>query len=181
MGAWALDLLTNHISYGYAESPQPYNLTVVMSTRNHMDPGDPYLSVVLKWMNQNLDAALRQTYIITISPDPPSTADSGDIFHTTTTSTQLTLLYDQDYNISMVARSCIGSSAPAKIHIRITIIDNCTLILQGEMTIMNSCLSSVTATTMDEAMMSNFTTDFTLDLASQQHGSSMHIIIIMHV
>ena len=65
-----------------------------------MDPGDPYVNVVLKWMNQNLDAALRQTYIITISPDPPSTVDSGTIFYTTTTSTQLTLLYDQDYTTS---------------------------------------------------------------------------------
>ena len=84
-----------------------------MSTRN-MDPGDPYLSVVLKWMNQNLDTALNQNYIITISLDPPSTADSGDILHTTNTSVQLALLYDQDYNISVVARNCIGSSAPAE-------------------------------------------------------------------
>ena len=163
-----------YLIHGYAEPPQPYNLTVVMSTRNR-DPGDPYLNVVLKWMNQNLDAALNQN---TISLDPPSTADSGDIFHTTNTSVQLALLYDQDYNISVVARNCIGNSAPAKIHIRITIIDDCTLILKGEIIIMNSCLSSVTTITMDEAMMSNFTTDFILDLASQQYGSSIHVIIM---
>ena len=107
--------------------------------------------------------------------DPPSTADSGDIFHTTNTSVQLALLYDQDYNISVVARNCIGSSAPAEIHIRITIIDNnCTLVLQGEMTIINSCLSSVTATTMDEAMMRNFTTDFTLDLSTTWFEHTCH-------
>lgn len=100
--------------HGYAEPLQPYNLTVVMSTRN-MDPGDLYLNVVLKWMNQNLDAALNQNYIIAISQDPPPIADSGNIFNTTNTSVQLALLYNQDYNISVVARNCIGSSAPVEI------------------------------------------------------------------
>jgi hypothetical protein len=87
-----------------------------------MDPGDLYLNVVLEWIDQVLDAGLNQNYTITVSPDPPSAADSVTIFHTTNTSIQLALLYDQDYNISVVARSCIGTSEPAEIHIRL--IDN---------------------------------------------------------
>ena len=162
----------------YIEPLQPRNLAVVMST----DPGDPYLNIILQWIDQKLDAALNQTYqaeyIITISWDPPLVADSGNIFHTTNTSIQLALLYDQDYNISVVARSCIGTSAPATIHIRIIQFDNCTLILKDGVIEMNyNCLFS-TKTTIDEVMMSNFTTDSTLDLASQ-HGLSMHVI--MHV
>jgi hypothetical protein len=84
-----------------------------------MDPGDPYLNVALQWIDQKLDEALNQHYTITISPDPLLTADSVTIFHTTNMSIQLALLYDQDYNISVVARSCIGTSAPAEIHIHI--------------------------------------------------------------
>ena len=108
----------------------PHNLTIVMSTRN-VNPGDPYLNVVLQWIDQTLNAIQNQNYTITtISLDPgPSTADSGDIFCTTNTSIQLHLFYDQDYNISVVARSCIGTSAPATIHIRIIQFDNCTLIM----------------------------------------------------
>jgi hypothetical protein len=87
-----------------------------MSTRN-VDPGDPYLNVVLQWIDQTLDAGLTQNYTITISLDPPSTVDSVTIFNTTNMSIQHALLYGQDYNISVVARSCIGSSEPAKIHV----------------------------------------------------------------
>ena len=66
------------------------------------------------------------------------------------------------------------------IRIRITIIDNRTLILQGEIIIMKSCLSSVTTTTMDEAMMSNFTTDFTLAGSGLSTTRFKHIIFISH-
>ena len=141
-----------------------------------MDPEDSYLNVVLQWIDQTLDAILNQSYIITLDPGP-STADFGDIFHTTNTSIRLDLFYDQDYNISVVARNCIGSSASAKIHIRITQFDNCTLILKDYHDVLvNSCLLSATTTTMDEVIVSNFTTDSTLVLATQKHGLSMHII-----
>ena len=137
-----------------------------------MDPGDPYLNVVLQWIDQTLSAILNQNYIITVFLDPgPSTADSGNVFYSTNTSIQLALIYDQDYNISVVARNCIGSSAPAVIHIRIVQFDNCTLILKDDVVMMNSCLST------DEMMVSNSTTNSTLDLATQQYGSSIHIII----
>jgi hypothetical protein len=147
-----------------------------MSTRN-MDLNDLYLNFVLQWIDQAFDAILNQNYMIIISRDPSSAADSVTIFHTTNMSIQLALLYDQDYlNISVVARSCIGTSEPAEIHIRL--IDNCTLILKDDVIIMNyNCLSSVTTTTTDEVMVTSgrFTTDSTLDMATQQHGSSMAI------
>ena len=144
-----------------------------MSTRN-MDPEDPYLNVVLQWIDQTFDAILNQSYIITLD-----TADSGDIFHTTNTSIQLNLFYDQDYNISVVARNCIGSSSPATIHIRITQFDNCALIFKDDHDIVvNSCLLNATTTTMDELQVtvSNFTIDSTLVLATQKHGLNIHII-----
>ena len=142
-----------------------------------MDSGDTYFNVVLQWIDQTLDIALYQNYIITISVDPPSTVNSGIMFQTTNTSVQLALLYNQDYNISVLVRNCTGTSAPAIIHIRIIQSDNCTLIVKDGIIIMDYCLSSATTTTMDEVTVSNFTTDSALDLATQQHGSSMHIII----
>jgi hypothetical protein len=143
-----------------------------------VDPGDPYLNVVLQWIDQTLDAGLNQNYTITISPDPLSTADSVTILNTTNTSMELTLFNDQDYNISMVARSCIGTSAPAEIYIRIIQFVNnyCTLILKDDVITMNYCPSSVTTTTTvtvtDEVMVSKFSNDSTLDVVTQEHGSS---------
>ena len=47
-------------------------------------------------------------------------ADSESItFNTADTSIPLTLHYDRDYNISVVASNCVGNSTPAKIHIRL--------------------------------------------------------------
>jgi hypothetical protein len=169
--------------HGLTGPPRPHNLTVVLSTRN-ADPvyGNPHLNVVLQWsrIDQTFSATLNLNYTITISPDPPS-ADSMTIFHTTNVSIQLNLLYDQDYNISVVARSCIGTSAPAEIHIRIIQCDNFTLILRKDDVLratMIYCPSSVTTTTTvtDEVMVSRFSNEsILLDLATQQHGSSMNI------
>ena len=126
---------------------------------------------------------LNTSYIITVTPESEELNQS--IFETSNTFTQLTLFFNQEYNISVVARSCIGSSAPAIIHIRIIQFDNnCILIVKdGVMVLaMNSvcCLSSATTTTTDEVMVNNFTTDSTLDLTTQQHGmvrACMYIII----
>lgn len=132
------------------------------------DPSDPYLNITIQWVYQQLD---NQNYTITISPPA---ANSGAVFHTFDTFIQLALLYDQDYNISMIAQSCIRSSTPAEINIRI--IDNCSLIKDD--VLINYCLSSkiTTVTTTDEVMVSKFTNDSTSDLDPQQHGLSMHII-----
>ena len=139
-----------------------------MSTQT-TDPGDPYLNIVLQWDDQQLRAALDQNYTITISPP---TADSGTIFHNSDTSIQLTLLYDLDYNISVVASNCIGSSMPAEIRIRM--IDNCSLI--KDYISINYCLSDITTAGLDEKITTNESTnDSNSDSGPQQHGSSKHV------
>ena len=131
------------------------------------------MNVVLQWVDQQPDTHLNldQNYTITISP---TAANSVAIFHTCDTFIQLSLLYDQEYNISIIARSCIGSSTPAEINFRI--IDNCSLIRDD--VLINYCLFSeiTTVTTTDKVMANKFTNDSTSDLDPQQHGSSMHVI-----
>ena len=148
-------------------APLHINVTVVMSAET-TDHGDPYVNVMLQWTGQQLDTALTQNYTITVSPP---TANHEAIFHTVNMSIQLALLYDQDYNISVVARSCFGSSAPAEISIRI--INNCSHIRDD--VFINYCLSSEInniMTTADEIMTqkSIAINDSTSDGGSQQHG-----------
>ena len=144
----------------------PCNLTIVTSTETR-DPSDPYVNVVLQWDDRQPEVALN--YTITISP--PIT-DSGTTFYTSNTSIQPALLYDQDYNISVVASNCIGNSTPAEIHIRI--INNCSLMIDGVVT--DYCLSSEIMTTPNEKMAQESTNDSHSDLAPQQHGSSTHAV-----
>ena len=154
----------------HAGPSHPCNLTIVTSTQT-TDPTDPYVNVMLQWDDEQHDAALNNyAYIITISP---LTADSaGAIFHTLNTSIQLTLLYDQDYNISVVASNCIGNSTPAEICVRI--IDNCSLI-KDDISI-NYCLSDITTANLDEKITINESTnDSNSDSGPQQHGLSKHV------
>ena len=150
----------------HAVPSPPHTLTVVTSPRP-ADPGDPYMHVVLQWDDQELDAALNQTYAIAISPP---TANFDTVFHTPNKSVQLALLYNQDYNISVVARSCFGNSTPAEISIRI--IDNCSLLIDNSL--VNYCLSSEInnniTTTADEIMAPKSINDSTLDGGPQQYG-----------
>ena len=140
---------------------------------------------MLQWDHQQLNSALNQSYRITISSP---TADSAAIYNTFNTFVQLALLYNQDYNISVVAKSCIGNSMPDKICIRI--IDNCRLIRDDVLT--NNCLSEVTITTLtDEIMVNKSTTtgemilmankstnDSTSGLDPQQNGLTMHMHVL---
>ena len=149
--------------------PSPHHtLTVVTSTLlAESDPGDPYVHVVLQWDDRQLDAVLNQTYTIAISPP---TANFDTVFHTPNKSIQLALLYDQDYSISVMARSCFGNSTPAEISIRI--IDSCNLIRNNSL--VNYCLSSEInnniMTTADEIMAPKSINDSTLDGGPQQYG-----------
>ena len=152
----------------HAVPSPPHTFTVVTSTLP-ADPEDPYMHVVLQWDDQEPDTALNQTYIIAISP---STANFDTVFHTPNKSVQLALLYDQDYNISVVARSCFGDSTPAEISIRI--IDNCSLLIDNSL--VNYCLSSeinnnnIIMTTADEIMAPKSINDSTSDGDPQQLG-----------
>ena len=153
--------------YVHTESPSPGNLTVVMPIQT-TDPGsDPYLNIVLCWDDQQTAMNLDQNYTITIFPP---VANSGGIFHTFNTSIQLALprVYDQDYNIRVVASNCIGNSTPAKIRVRL--IGNCSLRKDG--VLINYCLPEITAAP-DEMMVNKSTSDSSSDLGPQQHGLSM--------
>ena len=128
---------------------------------------------MLQWDDQQLDTALNQTYAIAISPP---TANFDTVFHTPNKSVQLALLYDQDYNISVVARSCSGNSTPAEISIRI--IDSCSLLRNNSL--VNYCLSSEInnniMTTADEIIALKSINDFTSDGGPQQYGMCMHVL-----
>ena len=53
-----------------------------------------------------------------VTPESERSNQSILMFETSNTSTQLTLFFDQDYNISVVARNCIGTtSEPAELYI----------------------------------------------------------------
>ena len=142
------------------------------------DPGNPYLNIKLQWDHQQLDSALNQSYRITISPP---TADSVTIYNTFNTFVQLALLYNQDYNISVVAKSCIGNSMPDKICIRIR-----------DDVLTDNYLSEVTITTLTDEMMVNKSTttsemilmankstnDSTSGLDPQQNGLTMRMHVL---
>ena len=99
---------------------------------------------------------LDQNY--TITTFPPA-ANSGGIFHTVNISLLLALLYDQDYNISVVASNCIGNSAPTEIRVRL--IGNCSLRKDDILKVY--CLPDITAA-QDEMMAKKSTNDSNSDL-----------------
>ena len=57
---------------------------------------------------------LNTSYIIT----QESENSNQSITETSNTSTQLNLFFDEDYNISVVARNCVGTSKPAEVFIQ---------------------------------------------------------------
>ena len=54
-------------------------------------------------------------YIIFVAPP----VESGSLFKTPNSTIQLTVLYNQEYNISVVANNCAGNSSSTKINIMI--------------------------------------------------------------
>ena len=53
------------------------------------------------------------SYLISLSFNESNLSNST----TSNTSVRLTLFYDQDYNISVVAKNCFGTSEPAELHV----------------------------------------------------------------
>ena len=58
---------------------------------------------------------LNTSYVVTVIPE--SLESNQTIALTSNNSIQLTLFGDQDYNISVLASTCVGISEPAEIHI----------------------------------------------------------------
>jgi hypothetical protein len=75
-------------------------------------------AVVLEWLPTASDTSLvsELTYIIVVFL---SVVSPTSVFTTFNTSIQLFILYDQEYNITIVARNCAGNSTPAKTTLRI--------------------------------------------------------------
>ena len=54
-------------------------------------------------------------YTVSVSP----VLESGSVFFTSNTTIQLPFLYNQDYNVSVMANNCAGSSISSNINVRI--------------------------------------------------------------
>ena len=74
---------------------------------NVLSNEDNYYSVNVSW--KTIGPMIDEQYIIVITPP----VESGSNFITSNTSIILSALYNQEYNISIVASNCAGSSARA--------------------------------------------------------------------
>ena len=66
--------------------------------------------------NEDNRVNLNTSYVVTIISEQLE-SNSSTIMTTSNTSIQLALYCDQEYNISVVARNCVGTSEPAETHI----------------------------------------------------------------
>jgi hypothetical protein len=105
-------------TYIYSIEPQvPSNVTAVMPLIHPNNNTTGSLNITLEWNIESDPMHLgHNNHTVNVYP---GTANSGSIFHTANTSIPLSLNYDQDYNISVVASNCVGNSTPADIHIRL--------------------------------------------------------------
>ena len=88
-----------------SESAVSIDGTLHWDTRVHKDNGA-------------MDANIFYAYVIMVISESEKSNQSIIMIETSNTSTQLTLFFDQDYNISVVARNCIGTTGePAELYI----------------------------------------------------------------
>ena len=92
----------------------PYNFTVI-TTFQLETPNTTFMDVYLHWnvTDDNED----MFYIVTVIPESVTSNLTSLQIVTSNTSTRLDLLYGQEYNISVAASNCAGTSAPAEIYI----------------------------------------------------------------
>ena len=63
----------------------------------------------------NANATGNVEFLVTIEPSIPEYHDHSHAFLTTNKSMQLNVLYDQQYNITVIASNCVGKSTPGNI------------------------------------------------------------------
>ena len=108
--------------YLHSESPHRPNITLIATIRLE----EPDINIYLHWSvaesDDNSDSEdtvvtveLNTSYSISIFPELVGSNQSN--FTISNTSILLTLFYDQDYNISVVARNCVGASEPAELYV----------------------------------------------------------------
>ena len=75
------------------------------------------IAITLEWTSRVSDASesVVDSYIINVSPP----IGSVSTFTTANTSIQLFILYNQDYNISVVATNCVRNSTPTETNVKI--------------------------------------------------------------
>ena len=71
------------------------------------------IAISLEWIPT--DDTMVESYVINVSPSIASMST----FTTSNTSIQLFILYNQEYNISVVATNCAGNSTPTGTDIKI--------------------------------------------------------------
>lgn len=100
----------------HAESPHPPNITLTAIISFISD--EPNVgSSLLHWdLAENQEASpgvdVATSYLVSVSSESNQSNST-----TSNTSLWLTLFYDQDYNISVVAKNCFGTSEPAELHV----------------------------------------------------------------
>jgi hypothetical protein len=77
------------------------------------------ITIMLEWTSRLSDASVVDTKSYIINVSPPIISDSVSTFTTANTSIQLFILYNQEYNVSIVATNCAGNSTPAETNIQI--------------------------------------------------------------
>ena len=98
--------------YMYKKSIGPPNSQNLMNlTYQFLVEFTNEILIRIQW-NQGEEA---DHYIINVSPS----VAAESVFITTNTAIQLLLLYNKEYNVSVVASNCAGNSTPADIKINI--------------------------------------------------------------
>ena len=101
----------------HAEPPQP--LIITLTTTLESEAQDISLDVNLHWsIAENKQMSdLITSYVVTVISGSPELNQSVIMYMTRNTSIQFKLFRDQNYNISVAARNCVGHSEPAEIYI----------------------------------------------------------------
>ena len=88
------------------------NVIISVWIVNYTLPNELDTNVLLKvqWNTNTTQKSV--DCFITITPP----TESGSVFTTSNTTIQLSILYNQEYNISVVANNCAGNSTPASIN-----------------------------------------------------------------
>jgi hypothetical protein len=94
---------------------QPLKVTVTAGLTPTSE-SDVSIDGLLHWEVQEDCDVKTNAYIITVTPESEKLNQSIEL--TSNTSTKVTLLFDEDYIISVEARNCIGVSKSTKLFIQ---------------------------------------------------------------
>ena len=104
-------------NYVHAEPPNPTKATLNFESEAQLSliSLEGYLHWSIEGDDREDTADLNTSYMVTVIPE--SVESNLSVFTTSNTSIQLILSNDWEYNISVVAKNCVGTSEPAEIYI----------------------------------------------------------------